>query len=163
MKITRGDLKSERVWRATIGMGAAQFDCLLPLFSDSYLELFGGSVTERQEGLQVVPSLASEEALLLFTLFCYKCGLVNDVIGVVTGMDASNVQRNRDLGTKVLSHAMALSGFLPRTSFESQEAFEAYFSAHKQIIIDGQEQPTVRPQDPQQQRDNYSGKKNAHH
>lgn len=53
----------------------ARFEKLLVWFTASYLSLYGKSVADRQADLEVTPSLASEEELLLFTLVSLKAGL----------------------------------------------------------------------------------------
>ena len=107
MKLSISDLTTERQWRATIGADQARFEQLLGLFTTSYWELFGHSVAQRQVDLEVTPSLQSEQELLFFTLFSLKAALTYDVLGFVSGMDATNAKRNQTLGLQVLEEAYA--------------------------------------------------------
>ncbi len=50
---------------------------------------------------------------------------------------------------------------LPERKLDSVEAFQERFSRVKRVMIDGTERPIQRPQDPEQQQLNYSGKKNG--
>lgn len=161
MKLKIADLKTERQWRAATGFDPARFQQLLVLFSASYLQLHGKSVAERQADIEVIPSLPSEEELLLFTLFSLKAGLTYDLLGLVCGMDASNAKRNQELGLSVLEHALGSAGCLPKREFKHPAEFAEYLKKEQTLIFDGTEQRTQRPNDDGAQKENYSGKKNA--
>ncbi|GAB4408985.1 MAG: hypothetical protein OHK0053_35800 [Microscillaceae bacterium] len=83
------------------------------------------------------------------------------MLGFVSGMDGSNAKRNQRLGLEVLQDALSKLGLLPKRSFENVEEFNAYFKAHKKLIIDATEQRIQRPKDKEAQKESYSGKKNA--
>jgi hypothetical protein len=51
---------------------------------------------------------------------------------------------------------------LPERHLESIEAFLSRFPGVQRVMIDGTERPIARPQDPEQQKQNYSGKKKRH-
>jgi|SRR5581483_2369667 hypothetical protein len=161
MKLQISDLTSERQWRATTGYDQARFTKLLALFSASYLELYGQSVAERQADLQVTPSLQSEEELLFFTLFSLKAGLTYDVLGFVTGMDASNAKRNQALGVRVLEQALRNAACLPARAFKDAAEFAEYLQNEETLIFDGVEQRRQRPRENAVQKDYYSGKKSV--
>ncbi len=109
-----------------------------------------------------MPSLQSEEELLFFTLFSLKAGLTYDVLGFVSGMDASNAKRNQTLGTQVLEHALETAGCLPRRSFKDAAEFAAYLAQEETLIFDGVEQRMQRPGEKEAQKDHYSGEKMSH-
>jgi len=161
MKLQISDLTTERQWRATIGYDQARFTKLLALFEASYLELHGQSVAERQADLRVTPSLQSEEELLFFTLFSLKAGLTYDVLGFVSGMDASNAKRNQTLGVQVLQHALQSAHCLPARGFKDAAEFAAYLQKEETLIFDGVEQRIQRPRENALQKDFYSGKKSV--
>ena len=161
MKLQISDLTTERQWRATIGYDQARFAKLLALFKSSYLELYGKSVAERQAELRVTPSLQSEEELLFFTLFSLKADLTYDVLGFVSGMDASNAKRNQALGVQVLQHALQSAGCLPARSFKDAAEFAEYLQQEETLIFDGVEQRIQRPRENAVQKDFYSGKKSV--
>jgi hypothetical protein len=161
MKLQISDLKTTRQWRAATGLDKARFAQLLVLFTAGYLELFGQSVAARQTGLAVTPSLPSEEELLYFTLFSLKSGLTHDLLGVVCGMDGANAHRNQALGIKVLQHTLTAAGCLPKREFKDAEEFAEYLKNDPELIFDGLAQRTQRPGNNEEQKENYTGKKNA--
>lgn len=161
MKLQISDLDTDREWSAATGCTKTQFEKLLVLFAQSYLELYGRPVAERQAEIEVIPSLSSEEELLFFTLFSLKVGLTYDVLGFVSGMDRSNAKRNQTLGLKVLEHALEAAQCLPRRKFKDAAEFAEYFKQEETLIFDGVEQRMQRPSDDAAQRDSYSGKKSV--
>ena len=161
MRLQISDLTTDRQWAAVTGFTRAQFEKLLVLFTQSYSELFGQTVAQRQAEIEVTPSLVSEEELLLFTLFSLKAGLTYDALGFVSGMDASNAKRNQHLGLQVLERTLSAAQCLPRREFKDAVEFAAYLQNESTVIIDGLEQRMQRPNDDEVQRDFYSGKKSA--
>jgi len=161
MKLQLADLKTERQWRAATGYDQARFERLLTFFRACYRQLHGQSVAERQAGLQVTPSLQSEEELLFFTLFSLKAGLTYDLLGLVCGMDAANAKRNQALGLRVLTEALATADSLPKRTFEDAAEFAAHLQDEPTLLFDGTEQRMQRPAEDAVQREHYSGKKNV--
>ena len=161
MRLQISDLTTDRQWAAVTGFTRAQFEKLLVLFTQSYFELFGQTVAQRQAQIEVTPSLASEEELLFFTLFSLKAGLTYDALGFVSGMDASNAKRNQHLGLQVLERTLSAAQCLPRREFKDAVEFATYLQNESTVIIDGLEQRMQRPNDDEVQRDFYSGKKSA--
>jgi hypothetical protein len=104
----------------------------------------------------------NEEELLLFTLISLKTGLTYNLLGLMCGMDASNAQRNQEIGLRVLQQTLKLTGDLPKRNFLDLEEFEAYFSDTDTLIIDVTEQRIVRPSDLTEQKNHYSGKKSPY-
>lgn len=161
MRLQISDLTTDRQWAAVTGFTRAQFEKLLVLFSQSYFELFGKTVAERQAEIEITPCLVSEEELLFFTLFSLKGGLTYDALGFVCGMDASNAKRNQQLGLQVLERTLSVAQYLPRREFKDAAEFASYLQKETTVIIDGLEQRMQRPNDDEVQRDFYSGKKSA--
>ncbi len=161
MKLSISDLRTDRRWRATTGLDQSRFEQLLVLFSQSYYERYGQTVSERQAGLEVAASLRSEEALLLFTLFSLKSGLSYDLLGVVCGMDAANAKRNQALGLEVLEQTLTTAGCLPMREFRDTSEFGEYLKNEKVLIFDGTEQRMQKPRNNEVQKSHYSGKKSA--
>ena len=159
MKLDITALKDDRSWAAVTGLSQARFAKLLPLFRASYLELHGKTVAERQMSLAIPPSLPSEEALLLFTLFSLKCGLTYDALAFVCGMDRANAKRNQTLGLKVLEQTLQQADCLPERQFVTPAEFAAALQDEPKLLIDGLEQRTQRPPEQAAQADCYSGKK----
>jgi len=161
MRLQISDLTTTRQWAAVTGFTRAQFEKLLVLFSQSYLDLFGKTVAERQAEIEITPCLESEEELLLFTLFSLKSGLTYDALGFVCGMGSSNAKRNQQLGLQVLERALSVAQCLPRREFKDAAEFASYLQNETTVIIDGLEQRMQRPNDDEVQRDFYSGKKSV--
>jgi hypothetical protein len=161
MRLQISDLTTDRQWAAVTGFTRAQFEKLLVLFTQSYFELFGQTVAQRQAQIEVTPSLASEEEVLLFTLFSLKAGLTYDALGFVSGMDASNAKRNQQLGLQILERTLSVAQCLPRREFKDAAEFAAYLQNESTALIDGLEQRMQRPDDDEVQGDFYSGKKSA--
>jgi hypothetical protein len=159
MKIVTSDLKSERQWRAATGMNKERFYILLMGFEQSYLLEYGQQLSDRLVKNKRGYCIHNEEELLLFTLISLKSGLTYDLLGLMCGMDMSNVQRNQETGLRVLQHTLKLTGDLPKRNFMNLDEFEAYFSGEDTLIIDATEQRIVRPSELTEQKNNYSGKK----
>ena len=155
------DLTTDRQWCAATGYTATQFDKLLSLFTQSYLKLYGQHVAQRQAELEITPTLTSERELLFFTLFSLKAGLTYDLLGFVSGMDASKAKRNQQLGRDVLQAALTTAQCLPRRKFKDATEFKEYVQNESTVIFDGLEQRMQRPHENEVQRDCYSGKKNV--
>ena len=159
MKISIDDLKTKRQWRSATGLKKEHFCKLLVIFEQSYLKIQGESITEKQTRCPGQSVVQSYEDLLLFTLLSLKAGLTYDLLGLMTGMDGSNAKRNQDLGLSVLKAALRETGDAPQREFKSVEAFQTYFAELDTLILDGTEQRIERPQLPNSQKANYSGKK----
>ena len=159
MKLAIKELRTERQWRAATGMDERRFGLLREYFEKAYKSLYGQTVAERHELIEVSPSLTSEEELLYFTLFSLKSGLTYDLLGVVSGMDLSNAKRNQELGLKVLRETLKTLGYAPKREFQSVEEFEVFLKKEMVLILDGTEQRIQRPQDKEEQKLSYSGKK----
>lgn len=159
MKIVTSDLRNERQWRSATGMNKERFYKLLEGFEKSYLLEYGQRLNERLVKNKRGYCIHNEEELLLFTLISLKSGLTYDLLGLMCGMDMSNVQRNQETGLGVLQATLKMTGDLPKRNFMNIEEFEAYFSEEDTLIIDATEQRTVRPSELREQKNNYSGKK----
>lgn len=159
MNLSLSSLTTERKWRAATGLTHARFECLLRHFRQAYARLFDLQIAERDAFALHESVIKTEEELLLFTLFSFKSGLTYDLLGFVSGMDASNAKRYQDRGIAVLQEALNASGHLPKREFASVAEFEAYFLQQEVLFVDGTEQRTQRPQDYETQKAQYSGKK----
>lgn len=162
MKLKTSDLKTDRQWRAATGMDKNRFYKLLDGFKKSYQEIHLDKLNERLVESGVEYCIQTEEALLLYTLFSLKSGLTHDLLGIVTGMDASNAQRNQKVDVNVLQKTLADKDGLPRRNFLGVKDFEDYFAEDEELIVDATEQAMQRPVDPETQQEHYSGKKKTY-
>ena len=159
MKLSIVNLKTERQWRSATGFTEEKFRKLLQVFESVYLKDQGETLEEKKAKCPGESAIETCEELLLFTLFSLKSGLTYDNLGFVTGMDGSNAKRNQELGVHLLKEALKESGVAPKREFQSVEEFQAHFANTETLIFDGTEQRIERPQDPNGQKENYSGKK----
>jgi hypothetical protein len=159
MKLKIKELTTERAWRAATGITAEKFYKLLPIFKSIYLETHFKSLSERKVGDSASYCIQDEEELLYFTLFSLKSGLNYDILGIVVGMSASNAQRNQRIGIDILEKSLAEQDYMPKRNFLNIEDFLAHFKDEEELILDATEQRIQRPNDYEQQKDYYSGKK----
>lgn len=159
MKLSVDELNTERQWRAATGYDQERFYRLLAIFDVIYARNYGESIEAVRAKSPMACVIQNCEELLLFTLFSLKSGLTYDNLGWVTGMDGSTAKRNQDLGLSILKEALQEAGVAPKRGFTSVEEFQQHFEGFDTVIIDGTEQRIERPQDPNSQKENYSGKK----
>lgn len=162
MKIQLSDLTTERKWRAATGFDKQRFEKLLELFKEFYVKIYGKPVQERQVQTEIAYCVNSEEELLFFTLFSLKSGLTYDLLGLVCGMEASNAKRNQKTGVKVWQKIFQELGYAPKRKFMNINEFLEYFADTEELIIDATAQTIQRPSDKKNQKQYYSGKKNAY-
>lgn len=161
MKIQLSDLTTERKWRAATGFDKQRFEKLLKLFKEFHVKIYGKPVQERQVQTEISYCLKSEEELLFFTWFSLKSGLTYELLGLVCGMEASNAKRKQQTGVKVLQRRFQERGYAPKRKFMNINDFLEYVADTEELIIDATEQTIQRPSDKKNQKQFYSGKKNA--
>jgi len=161
MKLSRTEIKTERMWRSATGLTESKFDILLSHFKVTYLKQYGQDMASRHAHIPQDFVFLSEEDLLLFTLFSLKSGLSYDLLGLTCGMDGATAHRGQKEGLSILEPTLSDLGLLPARTFETVEAFEKYFEKVDTLLIDVTEQRIQRPSDDEEQKINYSGKKNA--
>ena len=159
MNITCSGLKTERQWRAAIGMNEKRFNQLLFVFEKCYRSYYGNSLNSQLIKNARTYCINNEEELLLFTLFSLKSGLTYDLLGFVAGMNGSNAKRNQTVGLDILQLTLDTLGHMPRRKFSDVTDFEAFFSETDTLIIDATEQRKQRPKSKKTQKEYYSGKK----
>lgn len=162
MKVQVSELRTNRRWRATTGLGQEQCEKRLVSFKEAYRAISHQSVQERQASSRKDGTLSSEEELLLFVLMSLKSGLTSDLMGVVCGMEASNVKTNQALGLRVLQETLATTGQAPKRRFLNVQEGEDSFNAIDVLIRDGTEPRIQRPPGPAAQKEYSSGKKSPY-
>jgi hypothetical protein len=99
---------------------------------------------------------------LFYILFYFKIYPTFDLAGLLFDLDRAQahhwMHRLQPILETVLGEKMAL----PERKITSIEEFVARFPDALRVMIDGTERPIQRPQDPEQQKLNYSGKKRRH-
>jgi len=159
MKLSISDFKTDRQWRASLGLDEKKFTELMPLFEKKYQEIFHENIEEKRARSPMTSTVQNSEELLLLTLFSLKSGLTYDVLGVVLGMDGTTAKRNQEVGIRVLKEVFRETGHAPIREFKTVKAFQEHFKDTETLLIDGTEQAIERPQDKVAQMQHYSGKK----
>ena len=150
-------LKSDRSWRAALGMGEQQFYQLLVFFDQAYKSHYEVDIAVKQQNLKRQFAFATTEDLLFYTLFCQKNPTVHDVRALIFNLPTATADDNFEKGLRLLQ--LATATFMPAQSFANLAEFLAYFKDHSHLTIDVTEVYVQRPKDKQRQEDVYSGKK----
>ncbi len=152
-------LRQDRLLRALTGLNCKAFEALLPTFSEVYRQSLLDRPRQRAIGGGRKARLQRPEDKLFYILFYFKSYPTFDVAGVLFNIDRSQahlwMHRLQPILEATLGEAMAL----PERKLDSVEAFITRFPGVKRVMIDGTERPIQRPQDPEKQTLNYSGKK----
>jgi DDE superfamily endonuclease/Helix-turn-helix of DDE superfamily endonuclease len=157
-------LGQDRLMRAMTGLNRQAFAALVPSFVVAYRESLLALPQPRQRAMGGgrKARLESIEAKLLYILVYCKCYPTFDLAGVLFGFDRSQAHEWTHRLMPVLETALGYEMALPERQINSVEAFVAQFPDVKRVMIDGTERPIQRPQDPERQKANYSGKKKRH-
>jgi len=155
------NIKNDRQWRATTGLGKLQFEILVKAFTVAYNRYFQKSFEDRREDTPNEARFRTPDDLLFFLLFTLKTGLPQDALALVFNLDGSNVNRNKKVALRVLQIALTDLGAMPKREFKSVEEFEEYLKEHEKLIIDATEQRIQRPENQEFQKDCKKKKKNA--
>lgn len=161
MKTRHTELRSDRQWKSVTGLSKTKFEYLAELFKQEYKSLFGRSKQENLAESPKTSQIETEEDLLFLLLFSLKTGMTEDVLGLVFGIERSTFSKNRAVALRVLSSALYKLNVMPKREFASLEEFEKHLEGYPEIIIDGTEHRVQRPENQEDQKDCYSGKKNA--
>lgn len=159
MAISHQDIRSDRQWRSSTGLNAAQFSKLSELFEKAYEEMFGESLTDRQNTSTASSRFQSYEELLFFGLYSIKSGLTYDLLGLSFNLSPSNVYEMQALSLSVIQAALELGGYMPKRMYATEEEFKEHWKTEGDIMVDATEQRRQRPGNQDAQRLDYSGKK----
>jgi hypothetical protein len=106
--------------------------------------------------------LLSTQQKLFFILFYFKCYPTFDLAGIIFDLHRSQAHERMHRLQPILSASLGKKMARQERQLTSIEEFVARFANVERVMIDGTERPIQRPQDPQQQKRNYSGKKRRH-
>ena len=159
MALSYQDIRDERTWRATTGLGSKKFFQLADHFKVTYEEFLGETIEQRHEGAKDAATFATYADLLFFLLYSIKTGSTYDVVAFSFGMDRANAFRNQAFGMSILRMTLAQTGDLPKRVYESVEEFKQDLDKHESLLLDATEQVRQRPGNEDDQREDYSGKK----
>lgn len=164
------EIRDDRQMRALTGLSKAQFAALLPTFSEVYLakrqadyeQAVAAGRRQRKAGggrKGKLPTLADK---LLFVLFYYKDYPTFDVLGTQFKLARSKAHANLHLLTPLLHETLVKLEMMPAREFKSVEELTLALKGVDRIILDATERIYRRPQNAEQQRAHYSGKKTSY-
>jgi hypothetical protein len=161
MAISYKDIRDERTWRATTGLGSDKFYKLVDKFKTTYEDFLGETIQQRHEGAKDNATFPTYADFLFFLLYSIKTGSTYDVIAFNFGLDRANAFRNQSFGLSILRMTLAQSGDLPKRVYESVAEFKRDMEKHESLLLDATEQQRQRPGNEEDQKDDYSGKKKS--
>ena len=150
-------LKSDRAWRAALGVSEAKFRQLAVLFEQAYLAEYEVDIATKQERLKKEFAFSTTEDLLFYVLFCQKNPTIHDVRALIFNLPTATADYNFEKGMAILDKALA--AFRPAQHFTDLAEFLAYFRHHPHLTIDVTEIYVQRPKNKAKQKEMYSGKK----
>lgn len=163
-------LKSDRLLRALTGLNQKAFAELKLTFAEvlanTEVPRRNPAPRQRATGAGRKPTLATVEAKLFFILFYFKVyptfDLAGDLAGFLFDLDRSQANRWMHRLQPILEAVLGEKLALPKRKVTSLEEFVEAFPEVERVILDGTERPIQRAKDPEQQREDYSGKKKRH-
>jgi len=156
--------RDDRLLRAMTGLNRKAFESLLPSFNEAYQESRSNPEVVRKRapgGGRKATLRTSRDKLFYILLYC-KCYPTFDLMSVLFDFDRSCAWDWVHGLLPVLEQALGHKQVLPERKVRSMEEFLERFPEVKAVIFDGTERPVQRPQDPDKQKEHYSGKKKRH-
>jgi hypothetical protein len=156
--------------KALTGLSQAQFDSLLPVFTDIYhaarqekYEKGVASGTRRRKpgggSKGKLPTMAEK---LQFVLYYYKTYPTFDVLGQQFAMARSKANEHLHTLSPILYDTLVHLELMPYREFATPEDLKAALQGVDHLLIDATERAYHRSTDGTKQREHYSGKKTAY-
>src|SRR5215468_6166261 len=163
-------IRDERQMKALTGLSQAQFDSLLPIFSDiaratqqqTYEEGSQSGTRRRRPGGGSKGKLPTMVEKLQFVLYYYKTEPTFDVLGTQFAMARSKAHENLHKLSPILYDTLVYLELLPYRELATPEALKAALQGVDRLLIDATERAFHRSADDAKQREHYSGKKTAY-
>ena len=160
-------IRDERQMKALTGLSQAQFDSLLPVFSDLYratqqhtYETGVASGTRRRKpgggSKGKRPTMAEKFQLVLYY---YKTYPTFDVLGTQFAMARSKAHENLHKLSPILYDTLVHLELMPYRELATPEELKAALQGVDRLLIDATERAYHRAHDDAKQREHYSGKK----
>jgi len=161
------EIRDDRHMRALTGLTQDQFAQLLTTFSQvyqakrqaEYEQAMQAGQRRRQRGGGRKSKLPTMADKLLFVLYYYKNYPTFDVLGTQFKLARSKAHTQVYQLSLLLHETLVALAMMPPRAFNTVEALTLALKGVDQIIIDATERAYRRPQDTEQQRAHYSGKK----
>lgn len=154
-------LENNRLLRALTGLNRKAFDELCEVFGEVYQERLeqNPKPRKRARGGGRKARLQKIESKLFFILVYFKVYPTFDLLGLLFDMERGRSNRWVHRLQGILETALGRKMVLPERKIESIEQFLQRFPEVSEVIVDGTERPVQRPQDKDQRKAHYSGKK----
>jgi Helix-turn-helix of DDE superfamily endonuclease len=162
-------VRDDRQMKALTGLSQAQFDSLLPVFTDlyqaaqqqTYAQGVASGTRRRKPGGGSKGKLPTMAEKLQFVLYYYKTYPTFDVLGQQFAMARSKANENLHKLSPILYDTLIHLELMPYREFATPEALKAALHGVDCLLIDATERAYHRPADDTKQREHYSGKKNG--
>jgi DDE superfamily endonuclease len=162
-------IRDERQMKALTGLSQAQFNHLLPVFSDiyqatqqkTYEKGIESGTRRRQPGGGCKGKLPTMADKLLFVLYYFKTYPTFDVLGTQFAMARSKANENLHKLSPILYDTLVHLELMPYRELATPEDLKAALHGVDRLLIDATERAYHRSTDDAKQREHYSGKKNS--
>src|ERR671930_2254945 len=159
-------IRDDRQMKALTGLSQAQFDSLLPVFTDIYqatrqqqYEKGVASGTRRRKlGGGAKGKLPTMAEKLQFVLYDYKTYPTFDVLGMQFAMARSKAHENLHKLSPILYDTLVHLELMPYRELATPEDLKAALQGLDRLLIDATERAYRRSADEAKQREHYSGK-----
>ncbi len=163
-------IRDDRQMKALTGLSQAQFDQLLPVFSDlyqatqqqTYEQGVASGTRRRKPGGGSKGKLPTMAARLQFVLYYYKTYPTFDVLGSQFDMARSKANENLHKLSPILYDTLVHLKLMPYRELATPEDLKAALQGMDRLLIDATERAYHRSTDDATQREHYSGKKNTY-
>ena len=165
----RLQIRDDRQMKALTGLSQAQFDYLLPVFSDmyqgsqqkTYAEGVESGTRMRQPGGGSKDKLPTIADKLLFLLYYSKTSPTFDVLGTPFEMVRSKANENLHKLSPILYDTLVHLDLMPYRAWTTPEELKAALHGEARLLMDATERAYHRSPDDAKQREHASGKKNS--
>ena len=162
--------RDERQMKALTGLSQAQFNHLLPVFSDiyqatqqhTYEQGIASGTRRRKPGGGCKGKLPTMADKLLFVLYYYKTYPTFDVLGTQFEVARSKAHANLHKLSPILYDTLVHLELMPYRELTTPEDLQAALHGVARLLIDATERAYHRSTDEAKQRAHYSGKKTAY-
>jgi Helix-turn-helix of DDE superfamily endonuclease len=163
-------IRDERQMKALTGLSQAQFNHLLPVFSDiyqatqqhTYEQGIASGTRRRKPGGGCKGKLPTMADKLLFVLYYYKTYPTFDVLGTQFEVARSKAHANLHKLSPILYDTLVHLELMPYRELATPEDLKAALHGVDRLLIDATERAYHRSTDEAKQRAHYSGKKTAY-
>lgn len=179
MKLLQKLTMKPKIFQRTLGLNIAQFHTFVtriePLWKQAEESRKNREDRQRRIGGGRPYNLETIQEMLATILLYYKTYSTQEFIGLLIGIDQSNVSRliqkmsalieqaaDPELATYLIKAKAENSQVLPHQRIGDWNTFLIHYPDMKEIAIDATEQPCHRSQDYDTQKAHYSGKRKQH-